>query len=233
MDALLVGALALVLGIAVLGVACPHLARRAGEARLRRLACSRRVLVLTYDDGPSSLTPTLLAKLARHGARATFFMLGRRAAALPEVASAVAGAGHEVGSHSQEHLNAWKSTPWRVVRDTLEGMAAVERCAGEPRLYRPPYGKLTAWSWWASRRRGARLGWWTVDSGDTRDELPDPRALAESVVTAGGGVVLLHDLARTPERDAYVLAATEELLARAAQAGLRVVSLGELSRDAT
>jgi hypothetical protein len=74
------------------------------------------------------------------------------------------------------------------------------------------------------------VGWWTIDSGDTHAELPDPEAVAARAVADGGGVVLLHDHGddRPLERQEFVLAVTERLLAAARAAGLRVVPFARL-----
>jgi peptidoglycan/xylan/chitin deacetylase (PgdA/CDA1 family) len=63
-----------------------------------------RQIALTYDDGPNDLhTLALLEVLARHEVRATFFMIGRHVAERPEIARAVAQAGHVVGNHTFTH----------------------------------------------------------------------------------------------------------------------------------
>lgn len=55
---------------------------------------------LTFDDGPHpATTPALLEVLARHGARATFFLIGERALAHPTVVADIVAAGHELGNH--------------------------------------------------------------------------------------------------------------------------------------
>jgi peptidoglycan/xylan/chitin deacetylase (PgdA/CDA1 family) len=186
--------------------------------------------VLTYDDGPGPvLTPQLLDLLAAHDARATFFPLGRRAEAAPEVLDRVQRTGHEIGCHGYAHRNAWKSSPRAAVEDVEAGYAALAPWVVADGVFRPPYGKLVGPTWLALRRRGAPLGWWTVDSGDTTHaDLPDPDAVARSVAEAGGGVVLLHDHDREPEwagREAYVLEVTRALLRAAAQNGLRTCAL--------
>ncbi len=80
------------------------------EGLIRSAGC----LALTYDDGPEPvLTRRVAEVLARHGVRATFFLLGRRAEAAPAVADALLDAGHELGCRSYEHLNAWKHWPRR------------------------------------------------------------------------------------------------------------------------
>ena len=58
---------------------------------------------MTFDDGPSESTPRVLEVLAREGVPATFFQCGVNVRRLPGVARAVAGAGHEIGNHSDSH----------------------------------------------------------------------------------------------------------------------------------
>ena len=124
---------------------------------LSRLCRESRTIVLTYDDGPSpGLTPKLLDLLQRHDATASFFMLGQRLESSVETARTVIQRGHEIGSHSQTHLNAWKSLPWKVGKDLRDGFRAVDGLGAENVLFRPPRGKLTLHSMiqvFVSRRR--------------------------------------------------------------------------------
>lgn len=209
----------------------PHALRLLAERRLLRRCRETRSLVLSYDDGPGpTLTPALLDLLAAHGARATFLPLGRRAAEHPEVLDRVAAGGHEIGCHAAFHRNAWKVSPRAGLEDIAAGYARLARWVPPDGLFRPPHGKLTLATWWALRRRGAPLAWWTHDSGDTADVLPSPDDVVEAVRHAGGGVVLMHDFDREAERRGFVLSATERLLTMARQQGLSVRACGELAR---
>lgn len=104
-----------------------------------------RMVALTLDDGPDpGLTPRVLDVLARHEAHATFFALGSRGQAHPDVLERLAAEGHELGNHG------WDDTPsWRMGSSELEGSlrrtaGVLERFCG-PRLFRPGSG-------WAPRR---------------------------------------------------------------------------------
>jgi len=229
-----------IVGIAALTAAllggpyyAPHAMRMIAVGRLRRTCARHRILVLTYDDGPGpELTRRVLALLADFGARATFFLLGRRVVEHPEVIDEVAAAGHEIGCHGYSHRHAWRSWPWEPAADVRRGYRTIERWVGANAPYRPPCGKLVLPMWWVLRRQRASLGWWTIDSGDTHATLPDPRAVVAAVRGAGGGVVLLHDFDRDratrAARHAHVLNTTAGLLELARSEGLNVCTLGQL-----
>lgn len=210
----------------------PYLWRYARVHAMRRQAAREGTLVLTYDDGPSdTATPRLLDLLAQHDARATFFMLGCNARRYPQVADRVLAAGHEIGCHTDRHLNAWKVAPHRATADIAAGYEALSRWVAPDGLFRPPYGKIT----WPTARavagRGARLGWWTIDSGDTYAACPAADDIVAAVERANGGVILMHDLGRAREREDFVCDLTYRLLNSARQRSWHVKRLGDFVDD--
>jgi peptidoglycan/xylan/chitin deacetylase (PgdA/CDA1 family) len=206
------------------------LVSRARAVRELVRACRRsRTIVLTYDDGPGvELTPAVHEMLSEHGAKATFFVLGRRVPGCEPILDRTVALGHEIGCHGQSHHNAWKSLPWVALRDIDEGFGTLSRWSKKDVVFRPPHGKLTLVTWLALAARKTPIGWWTVDSGDTFDVLPEPRAAIERVVRDSGGVVLLHDFDRSRERMDYVLRTTELLLQASKREGLRIVRMRDL-----
>lgn len=189
-------------------------------------------MALTFDDGPSpSLTLRVADLLKDGGVRGTFFLLGRRVEAHPEIVDTLDHDGHELACHTYEHLNAWRNWPRRVARDIERGYASLSRWVRPDALFRPPYGKSTPLTRRQVRRRGARLVRWTHDMRDTSH---GPLPAVEDVVRAplrSGGVVLLHDFDRegpdAQERAEFVLAVTERLLRGARERGMAVVTMSE------
>jgi peptidoglycan/xylan/chitin deacetylase (PgdA/CDA1 family) len=204
-------------------------------SRLQRYLAQNRIVALTYDDGPSAeVTPQVLDLLGNQNANATFFLLGQHAVEYPHIANRIVREGHDVGCHSDQHLNAWKVAPWRAIADVEDGYDRLLPWVPSSGMFRPPYGKLTLPTYWAiHRRRGASVWWWTVDSGDTYTVQPRPVEVINKVRQQGGGIVLMHDgsiLPQTRERQAYVLELTEMLLHFAKSESFKVMPLGQLCR---
>jgi peptidoglycan-N-acetylglucosamine deacetylase len=216
----------------------PHWQRKQAERRLAARCQANRAIVLSYDDGPGSqLTDRLLALFQAEKVKATFFFLGRNAEAGPDVATRVIAAGHEVGSHTHGHSNAWKSLPWRMTADVAHGIQTITALGGDASLHRPPYGKMTIGSRLDARRRGLRLGWWTVDSRDSWQRRPIPEVV-EEIRAKGGGVVLMHDFDSYSRGQTsgmshadHVVQLTEEIIALARRDGFRLMTLGELEQQ--
>ena len=153
----------------------------------------RRSLALTFDDGPSEGTPEILEILARHNARATFFQCGANVERVPEIAHAVAAAGHEIGNHSHTHPYLFLRSPRAIQDDLHRAQQTIERHTGaRPAWFRAPYGVR----WFGLRAAQRRLQltgvMWTAIGYDWN-------STAEQVVTrmtaaaANGAILCLHD----------------------------------------
>jgi peptidoglycan/xylan/chitin deacetylase (PgdA/CDA1 family) len=163
----------------------------------RRLPAGKGVL-LTFDDGPDPVvTPGVLDRLRSARARAVFFVLGRRAEAYPDLLRRIRDEGHLIGNHSHTHLHPNPLHPITYRRDLARCQDAIARIADvRPRLFRPPYGRLTAVSLLAPRTLGLRPVTWSLDVVDygCHDEDSAIRAGDELLVRAQPrDIVLLHD----------------------------------------
>jgi peptidoglycan-N-acetylglucosamine deacetylase len=215
--------------------AMPVLVRRWQERGLAKSCASKRVIVLSYDDGPGAiLTDQLADLLRRRKVRATFFMIGQRAGEHSDSIARLLRDKHEIGGHTQCHFNAWKVNPWRAVMDMRAGQHTLKRMGVQPRHFRPPYGKATPATLLFGLFTRVQFSYWTVD---TRDSWEEPRSVAvvlAMIRSQGGGVVLMHDCdapSRSvnpklhPER---ILALTEAIIDLAAKEGFSIVPFGEI-----
>jgi len=199
----------------------------------RRDDLDRRLLALSFDDGPSETTPAVLDVLREHHAHATFFVVGQWVEQRPETVRRAVSEGHELGNHTFDHVDAAHERDDDVLRDQiLRTSAAIERATGEaPRLMRPPYGKDVA----RVARLAGELGLdptvlWSAQGWDWDTT---PASEIEALVLrdcAPGGIVLLHDgvpphggTSREP-----MLEALARILARVRGDGYDIVTVSQL-----
>lgn len=196
---------------------------------VRKQLAQSRTLVLTYDDGPSNeMTSQILGLLRNSSAHATFFLLGRRAEQNPAAVDQIVQEGHDVGCHSYNHLNAWKTGVASALADIREGYSRMSRWIPSDGMFRPPHGKMSLPTYWEIRRRRAPVWWWTIDSGDTHERMPSPGSVIDNLRRDGGGIVLMHDLDREKERNDFMLELTATLLHVARKESFRVATLRDL-----
>ena len=222
----------LTLSAITLWIPLPFAYRLLAERRLQALCRQQKAIALTYDDGPGEQLTLQLAELFKErGVHATFFALGRPAARAPRGRRCeLVRDGHEIGSHSVWHHNAWTSNPMSVAQDISEGVKGIRRIDGG-NAFRPPYGKITLATLIQTAVMGLRFGWWTIDSRDSWDPRPIDDVIGE-IDRKGGGVVLMHDFDQYGDREDhsdYVLRMTKGILDFADESGFRVVTLQRLT----
>ncbi|MGH2833333.1 MAG: polysaccharide deacetylase family protein [Solirubrobacteraceae bacterium] len=153
-------------------------------------------LMLTFDDGPDEQwTARVLYQLQRCRASATFFMVGERVLARPQLAHMVLAAGHELQLHCHRHVRHTQLSGRQLLRDTEQALAALESVGVRPRLWRTPWGICTEASINVAEQLGLRLVGWSIDTHDWRGD-PPQRMLdvcRAQLASVGSGVVLMHD----------------------------------------
>jgi peptidoglycan/xylan/chitin deacetylase (PgdA/CDA1 family) len=183
------------------------------------------VFALTFDDGPSpETTPGLLDVLARHRAHATFFLIGERARAHPELVAAITAAGHEIANHLMRDEPSVSLSGPRFRRELAE-VSALLTPYGPVRWFRPGSGWFTPRMLRSAAQQNLRPVLGTLVAahrGRPRD------ARIAGTLLAGirpGSIVVLHE--GTPHRRG-VVPATDELLTALAGRGPAAVTVSEL-----
>jgi peptidoglycan/xylan/chitin deacetylase (PgdA/CDA1 family) len=184
-------------------------------------------VALTFDDGPSDLTAAALSVLARHGARATFFVVGREIPGRERLLRRAVDEGHEIGNHTMSHAHA--PVRRRRAYDELAGTSELVATAvgAAPRLYRPPYGELDQADLSLALELGMSPVAWDVDPRDW-----SPGVSADAIRTRlldavqPGSVILLHD--GPGAMRAATLAALPSILDALGERGLESVTVSEL-----
>ena len=157
----------------------------------------QREIWLTIDDGPDAKeTPIVLDLLDEYQAKATFFVIGRKAVANTELVRLILERGHDLGNHTMNHFERrfWCLSGWRVEREVADCSRAITEITGTPPcLFRPPVGHKP-WSLdLALRKRKLPLIGWTArgfDGVSTDSERITARIWKH---IAPGAIILLHE----------------------------------------
>jgi peptidoglycan/xylan/chitin deacetylase (PgdA/CDA1 family) len=189
-------------------------------------------VALTYDDGPNDPhTLKLLEVLAKHSVRATFFMIGRYVQQRPDIARAVAQAGHVIGNHTFTHPLLIFESAAQTRSQLVDCRQALDDTIGEhSNLFRPPFGGRRPATIRIARELGLRTVMWNVTGYDWN--APPAAMIAKKVARQmrGGDVILLHDgghRAMGADREQTVIA-TENLIQRYKAEGYEFVTVGEM-----
>ena len=184
---------------------------------------------LTFDDGPTRWTPELVEVLRKNGARATFFEIGKKAVARPDLVRLEASAG-EVGDHSWSHPQLTELANAGVVGQLVRTQSAIERISGKrPHLFRAPFEDHDARIDGIAAGLGLLDVLWNVDSGDASGlSTPSAQRIFENLAqrVRAGGIVLLHEDETTPR----AIAALRLFLPQLRRLGLHAVPVSDLLR---
>ncbi|WP_019910765.1 polysaccharide deacetylase family protein [Paenibacillus sp. HW567] len=153
----------------------------------------RKHIALTFDDVPDPrFTPQVLNVLRKHHVKATFFIVGSRAAKHPDLVKRIIQEGHAVGNHSYNHPQFGKISVNEFRSQIIRTENIIDALAGyKPRLIRPPYGDINEQQLQWAKAHGYKLVNWNVDSLDWRG-LSKSQVRNNIVSHAGKGAIILQ-----------------------------------------
>lgn len=159
------------------------------EALWRIKHPGRKVVYLTFDDGPiPQVTPWALDLLDSHGIKATFFLVGDNVRRSPDLFEEIKHRGHSWGNHTMHHLQGFKESTLRYMRDITEADALIGS-----NLFRPPHG-LIRWSQAAAIKTHYNVVMYDLVTRDYSKKLT-PEQVLENVkrYARNGSIIVFHD----------------------------------------
>ncbi|MCR4625911.1 MAG: polysaccharide deacetylase family protein [Lachnospiraceae bacterium] len=154
---------------------------------------TKPIVALSFDDGPSANTASIIETLTEYGAHATFFMVGENVNMYPERVKMVYDAGCEVGNHTVSHKALDKLTKEQVTKEIEDNQKNINAALGVTinSLVRPPYGNVSD-----TVREAAEhpLINWSVDTLDWKSRNADSVFEEVKKSTRDGSIILMHDL---------------------------------------
>ena len=221
-----IAALVVHVALAALGVAFLEM-QWFGPALCRCRSIAKEVAI-TFDDGPTPAgTPAILDALEQARVHATFFCVGSRAAASPELVGRIARAGHLLANHAFSHhpLTNFFSDA-RLFREFEDTSRALEQACGKrPSFLRPPIGLSNPGVFRAAARAGLRVVGWSARAMDTSSSRPERIVARLCRRLRPGAILMLHDGKLPPGAMATTL---RSLLDRLRELGYQPVRLDAL-----
>jgi peptidoglycan/xylan/chitin deacetylase (PgdA/CDA1 family) len=206
--------------------ASPGNQHRAEEVRVTfRGHPARPLVALTLDDGPNGTwTPRMLAMLAAHGIRATFYLVGARLRAGPELTRATAAQGHELGNHTWAHSDLTRNDEKFIADSLRRTHALIAKVTGQQvSTMRPPWGRIDSVGLTVCADLGYDVVLWS-------DHVTGSNAAADADTTlhgaSAGSIVLAHDGGNEPNE--MLLRAVDRVVGGLKDRGFRFVTVSEL-----
>lgn len=189
---------------------------------------SRRWVALTFDDGPDARsTPALLDLLREAKVAVTFFCIGKKVAANPELTARILREGHRLENHSYAHSHFTNFfTGAQLHAELTQTQTAIQRAGGvAPKYFRPPMGLSNPRVFRAARGLGLKVIGWTTRGLDTK--LTEPQKIVARIARRlkPGAIILLHDGNIPADR---LVVTVKRLLATLRTLDYEVVSLDKI-----
>jgi peptidoglycan/xylan/chitin deacetylase (PgdA/CDA1 family) len=182
----------------------------------------QNVIALTFDDGPDQTNDAeILRLLAAYQAKATFFLIGSKAASHLDLVKAMVDAGCEIGNHSWSHPMLTKLSAEEQLAEMSRTDDLLSGAGIKARWLRPPYGDYDSQVRGIARGQALETILWSVDPSDWKS--PPAQTIVQRV-TQGmtpGAVILMHSTR------AHTVAALPSILHHAKANNFRFVTLSE------
>lgn len=185
----------------------------------------KKIVALTFDDGPGPHTERLLNELKKRGVRATFFVLGIQVDKYPQLIKRMEAEGHVVGNHSNGHKNLSKLSDAAIKAEMDASAAKIEKLIGhKPEVMRCPGGNYNSKVLSYAKNAGIPVTHWNVDTRDwdTRNVNAIMAAAFGKSGIRNGSIVLMHDIYSTS------VDATIQMVERLQKEGYTFVTVPEL-----
>lgn len=194
----------------------PWLLKKLFPNYLWSIPTNEKVVYLTFDDGPEpSVTPWVLEQLKVYEAKACFFCIGKNVVQHPEIFQSILEGGHQVGNHTFNHPNGWKTS----VDDYLNDIEKAAAHINSP-WFRPPYGRITrkqARRVRLMKNQNVKIVMWDVLSADFDNNYSGKDCVQHVMKhVQPGSIVVFHDSRKAYKNLKHSL---PEILERLSNAG--------------
>lgn len=156
---------------------------------------TRKLIALTFDDGPSPNTNRVLDVLKKHKVKGTFFVIGNRFEGYEDTLKRIVEEGHDIGGHSWSHLQLTNIKNKEIKKQIIDTNKMIQQITGHtPNIVRPPYGEFNDKVKKICKKSDLSIINWNVDTLDWKTK--KKKKIAEMILKESrpGCIILSHDL---------------------------------------
>ncbi len=190
---------------------------------VRSIDKKKKMVALTYDDGPASGTTTILNTLKKYNSVATFFVVGNRVSSYSSTVKEEFEMGCEIGNHTWSHATLTSLGSSGIQSQLTQTNDAVKNITGEsPVVMRPPGGAYNSTVRSVTKSMGMPIIYWAIDTRDW--EHRNATTTYNSVINnvKDGDIVLMHDLQTS------TATASQNIIPKLIEKGYQLVTVSEL-----
>lgn len=193
--------------------------------RITKSSNQLKQVYLTFDDGPiPEITDWVLKTLDKFDAKATFFCVGDNIKKHPKEFKNILNKNHSIGIHTFNHLNGWRTNTKKYLDNVKKTEEIIDITSTKvlpsgtdigwdklqnPKIFRPPYGKIRTSQKRALLKKGYQIIMWDVLSADFDQNISKEKCLKNVVKSVeNGSIIVFHDSIKAFEKLQYVLPKT-------------------------
>lgn len=155
---------------------------------------TKKLLALTFDDGPAETTEMIISSLMKNRAVATFFVNGACLRKFPHLTKMAFDCGFEIGNHTTTHKHLPKLKYQEVVEEISQTSSLIEEIIHiNPKIMRPPYGEYNETVKEAAKYCGLPLINWSNDPKDWNDNKAETTRKKILENLQEDAIILCHD----------------------------------------
>lgn len=203
--------------------ATPDKPKATQTAKPKQTSQGRKMIALTFDDGPGIHTARLLDLFQKYGGKGTFFVLGNLIDRRPEVLVRMRNEGHQIASHGWDHRQLTKLNRQNIKNQLMMTRAKIYDVTGvDPLIMRPPYGSCNDTVKAVGKELGISFVNWSVDTLDWKTK--NVNSIYNEIVKSSknGSIILCHDIYGT------TVDAMEKVIPMLIEEGYELVTIDEL-----
>ena len=194
----------------------PRIFKKIFPSYIWSFTTQQKNIYLTFDDGPTpEITTFVLDELKKYQAKATFFCIGKNIKKNPQIFNQIIAEGHSVGTHTNNHLNGWKTNTQEYLKNIQKTAVLLHHNTQNTKLFRPPYGKLKSSQAKKLLKSGYKIIMWDVLSADYNADISKEECV-ENVIknTVKGSIIVFHDSVKAKEKLYFTLPKILEILSK-------------------